>query len=131
MSEQTAGGPDGVAVMARTRHREQRFPGRQRAVQVRLSEEAFAAIGTAAGRAWLTPTPAALPQGYVGAVTLAAASGTATPAPARSQQALAELMAARVQVHRFGGNVNQAAALTARAVRRVDAAVEQLMRRRV
>jgi hypothetical protein len=141
VSEQTAGGPTGGAVIA-TRHREHRFPGRQRAVQVRFSEEEFAAIELAAGRAGLTPT------GYVGAVTLAAARGTATPAPARTQQALAELIAARAQVRRFGGNVNQAVAalnstgeapdwlseavaLTARAVRRVDAAAEQLMRRRV
>jgi hypothetical protein len=142
VSEQTASGPDSVAVMARSRHREHRFPGRQRAVQVRFNEEEFAAIELAAGRAGLTPT------GYVGAVTLAAARGTAAPAPARTQQALAELIAARAQVRRFGGNVNQAVAalnstgeapdwlseavaLTARAVRRVDAAAEQLMRRRV
>jgi len=60
---------------------------------------------------------------------------------------LAELVAARVQVRRFGGNVNQAVAalnatgeapawlasaveLAGRAVRRVDEAAEALMRRR-
>jgi hypothetical protein len=140
VSEQPAGGPDSVATTAR--HRQHRFPGRQRAVQVRFSEEEFAAIELAADRAGLTAT------GYVGAVTLASAGGTAAPTPARTQQALTELMAARAQIRRLGGNVNQAVAalnstgeapdwlshaveLTARAVRRVDAAAEQLMRRRV
>jgi len=108
---------------------------------VRLAEDELAAIELAAGRAGLTPS------GYVGAVALAAARGTVPPAPSQTRQALAELMAARAQVRRFGGNVNQAVAalhatgqepewlgqavaLTARAVRRVDEAAELLMRRR-
>ncbi len=124
-----------------TRHRSHRSPGRQRAVQVRFDEDEFAAIETAAGRAGLTPT------GYVGAAALAAAREVTVPAPARTQQALAELVAARAQLRRFGANVNQAVAalnstgqppqwlaqavtLTARAVTRVDEAAEQLMRRR-
>ena len=132
--------PEGAAVVV-TRHREHRFPGRRRPVQVRFGEEEFAAIELAAGRAGLTPT------GYVGAVALAAAQGTVPPAPSQSREALTELMAARAQVRRFGGNVNQAVAalnstgetpqwlaqaveLTSRAVRQVDAAAEQLMRRR-
>ena len=115
--------------------------GRPRPVQVRFGEEEFAAIELAAGRAGLTPT------GYVGAVALAAARGTVPPAPSQSREALTELMAARAQVRRFGGNVNQAVAalnstgetpqwlaqaveLTSRAVRQVDAAAEALMRRR-
>ena len=132
--------PEGAAAVV-TRHREHRFPGRRRPVQVRFGEEEFAAIELAAGRAGLTPT------GYVGAVALAAARGTAPPAPSASREALVELMAARAQVRRFGGNVNQAVAqlnstgetpqwlaqaveLTSRAVRQVDAAAEQVMRRR-
>jgi len=132
--------PEGAAVVV-TRHREHRFPGRRRPVQVRFGEEEFAAIELAAGRAGLTPT------GYVGAVALAAARGTVPPAPSQSREALTELMAARAQVRRFGGNVNQAVAalnspgetpqwlaqaveLTSRAVRQVDAAAEALMRRR-
>jgi len=75
--------------------------GRPRPVQVRFGEEEFAAIELAAGRAGLTPT------GYVGAVALAAARGTVPPAPSQSREALTELMAARAQVRRFGGNVNQ------------------------
>ncbi len=108
---------------------------------MRLADEELAVIELAAGRAGLTPT------GYVGAVALAAADGTVPPVPSQSRQALGELMAARAQVRRFGGNVNQAVAalhstggapewlgqavqLTARAVARVDAAAELLMRRR-
>jgi hypothetical protein len=136
-------GAPGDAAAVVTRHREHRFPRRRRPVHVRFGEDEFAAIELAAGRAGLTPT------GYVGAVALATARGTVPPAPAPSQsrEALVELMAARAQVRRFGGNVNQAVAqlhstgeapqwlapaveLTARAVARVDAAAEVLMRRR-
>ena len=92
--------PEDAAVVV-TRHREHRFPGRRRPVQVRFGEEEFAAIELAAGRAGLTPT------GYVGAVALAAARGTVPPAPSQSREALTELMATRAQVRRFGGNVNQ------------------------
>jgi len=123
------------------RHRDHRFPGRGRRITVRLADEELAAIELAAGRAGLTPT------GYVGAVALAAAEGTVPPVPSQSRQALLELAAARAAVRRFGGNVNQAVAalnstgeapewlgqavqLTARAVARVDAAAELLMRRR-
>ena len=70
---------DGAVVV--TRHREHRFPGRRRPVQVRFGEEEFAAIELAAGRAGLTPT------GYVGAVALAAARGTVPPAPSQSREA--------------------------------------------
>jgi len=132
--------PGGTAVVV-CRHREHRFPGRKRPVQVRFAEEEYAAVVLAAGRAGLTPT------GYVAAVALAAATGTVGPAGSETREALAELVAARVQVRRFGGNVNQAVAalnatgeapvwlgqaveLAARAVRRVDEAAELLMRRR-
>ena len=47
--------PEGAAAVV-TRHREHRFPGRRRPVQVRFGEEEFAAIELAAGRAGLTPT---------------------------------------------------------------------------
>ncbi len=130
---------EAAAVVAR--HRDHRFPRRSRQVMARLDAEEFAAIELAAGRAGLTPT------GYVGAVALVVARGTAPPSPSQTREVLAELMAARAQVRRFGGNVNQAVAalhatgeppewlaqavaVTARAVRRVDAAAEQLMRRR-
>lgn len=134
-------GEVGAGAALAARHREHRFPARGRRISVRLGEEELAAIELAAGRAGLTTA------GYVGAVAIAAAVGTVPPAPSQTQQALAELMAARAQVRRFGGNVNQAVAqlnstgeapewlvsavaLTGRAVRRVDAAAELLMRRR-
>ncbi len=130
----------GAAVLV-SRHRDHRFPGRGRRVTVRLGDEELAAIEAAAGRAGLTPT------GFVGAAALAAASGAAGPAAGESREALSELMAARAAVRRFGVNVNQAVAAlnatgeapdwlgqaveaTARAVARVDAAAEALMRRR-
>jgi len=132
-------GPGG-AVAVGGRHRDHRFPGRGRRITVRLDEEEFAAIGAAAGRAGLTPT------GYLSAVGLAAARGTAAPASSQVREVLAELMAARAQVRRFGGNVNQGVAalhssgvppewlraaveLTSRAVARVDDAAEALIRR--
>ncbi len=140
MTQVPAESPGGTAVVV-CRHREHRFPGRKRPVQVRFAEEEYAAVVLAAGRAGLTPT------GYVAAVALAAATGTVGPAGSETREALAELVAARVQVRRFGGNVNQAVAalnatgeapvwlgqaveLAARAVRRVDEAAELLMRRR-
>ena len=134
------GAPGDAAVLV-SRHRDHRFPGRGRRVTVRLCDEELAAIELAAGRAGLTPT------GFVGAAALAAARGTAGPAASESREALGELMAARAAVRRFGVNVNQAVAAlnstgeapdwlgqaveaTARAVGRVDAAAELLMRRR-
>ena len=151
-TEQAAGEPAGEvdepgAVAVGGRHRDHRFPGRGRRITVRLEEE-FAAIGEAAGRAGLTPT------GYLAGVGLAAARGTATPegsavasASSAVREVLGELMAARAQVRRFGGNVNQGVAalnssgavsewleaaveLASRAVARVDDAAEQLMRTR-
>ena len=139
-AEGGAGPAEGGAVVG-VRHREHRFPGRRRPVSVRFAVEEFAAVELAAGRAGLTPT------GFVGAAALAAATGSAGPAASESREALAELMAARAAVRRFGVNVNQAvAALNAtgeapdwlgraveaavRAVARVDAAAEALMRRR-
>jgi len=133
-----AGAPEAVLV---SRHRDHRFPGRGRRVTVRLGDEELAAIELAAGRAGLTPT------GFVGAAAIAAARGSARPAASESRETLSELMAARAAVRRFGVNANQAVAAlnatgeapdwlgqaveaTARAVARVDAAAELLLRRR-
>jgi len=135
------GGDGSEQLLVITRHRDHRFPGRGRRITVRLDDAEHAAVVLAAGRAGLTPT------GYVGAVALAAATGSVGPAPSEAREVLAELVAARAQVRRFGGNVNQAVAalnatgeapvwlasaveLAARAVRRVDEAAEALMRRR-
>lgn len=129
------------ALVVVMRHREHRFPGRKRPVQVRFDEVEFAAVELAAGRAGLTPT------GFVAAVAIAAATGSVPPASSQIREALLELMAARAVVRRVGGNLNQAVAalnasgeppqwlvraveVTSRAVRRVDDAAEQLMRAR-
>jgi len=79
----------GEQLLVSTRHRDHRFPGRGRRITVRLDDAEHAAIVLAAGRAGLTPT------GYVGAVALAAATGTAGPAGSEVREALAELVAAR------------------------------------
>jgi len=141
VGEQAAGCPTEDAAVLVSRHRDHRFPGRGRRVTVRLAVEELAAIELAAGRAGLTPT------GFVGAAAIPAARGSAGPAAGESREALAELMAARAAVRRFGVNVNQAVAAlnstgeapawlgqaveaAVRAVARVDAAAELLMRRR-
>ena len=126
------------------RHRAHRPPGqaRGRALLVRYSEEEYQAVCVAAGRAGLTAT------GYVASVGLSAAGGgEATGAVSgAAREALVELMAARVQLRKFGTNVNQAVAvlhasgqppgwleqavrLTSRAVGRVDEAAQLLARR--
>ena len=138
---EAAGEGEGAGAVLAVRHRDHRFPARSRRITVRLGEEELAAIALAAGRAGLTPT------GYVAAVALAAARGTVPPAPLAAQRALQELVVVRAQVRRFGTNVNQAVAalnatgeapewleravaVAARAVARVDAAAEAMLRRR-
>jgi len=107
-AEQDGADGDGVdggeQLLVITRHRDHRFPARGRRITVRLDDAEHAAIELAAGRAGLTPT------GYVGAVALAAATGSVGPASSETREVLAELVAARAQVRRFGGNVNQAVA---------------------
>lgn len=130
----------GCAVGAGTRHREHHRPGRGRQVQLRLSEEEYAALARAAERAGLTAT------GYAAAAAVAAAMGTAPPSTSPLREALAEVMQARTQVRRFAVNVNQVAAAlnsggaapewteravaaTVVAVARLDTAADALARR--
>jgi hypothetical protein len=97
---------------------------------LRYDESELARIAHAARRAGLTPS------GYAAAAALAAADGREPPAADELREALAELMAARTQVRRFGVNVNQAVkALNAtgqapewldRAVLLADRAVQRL-----
>lgn len=106
-------------------------PGRPRQVKIRYTEDEYASLAEAARLAGLTPT------GYAAEAALAAASNSVPPSTAPWRLALAELMAARGQVRRFGSNVNQAAralnalgeapdwldravAVTERAVARLD-----------
>jgi hypothetical protein len=88
-----------------------RAPGRDRAgvapdgtrrLMLRNNNAEYAADCSAAARTGLTPT------GYAAMAALAAATEAAPPLAEPLRQALAELMAARTQVRRFGVNVNQA-----------------------
>lgn len=100
---------------------------------LRYDENEYAALCQAAEKVGLTPT------GYAALVALAAATDKPPPRPDPLRDALAELIAARLQVRRFGTNVNQAVvalhatghappwlanatALASRAVARVDEA---------
>jgi hypothetical protein len=102
-------------------------------VKIRYTDDEYATLADAARLAGLTPT------GYAGEAALAAAREGEPPSTAPWRFALAELMAARGQVRRFGSNVNQAArmlnalgrspewlaaavAITERAVTRLDEA---------
>jgi hypothetical protein len=115
-------------------------PGRGRQLKLRYSEQEHSEVAQAAARAGLTPS------GYAAEAALAAARSTRPPASEPWGQALAEVMAARTQVRRFGVNVNQAVralnttgqapealnravAVTDRAVARLDEAAQELVRR--
>jgi hypothetical protein len=117
------------------RDRSHVVPSRGHRINLRYDELEFAAVSAAARRVDLTPS------GYAALATLAAATDGTPPLPEPMREALAELMAARTQVRRFGVNVNQAVRelnatgtapewldraveLTARAVARLDAAAE-------
>jgi uncharacterized protein (DUF1778 family) len=86
------------------RHRAHQLPGRGRRVQLRLSEEEFAALAEAAREAGLTAA------GFAAEAALAAARGEPVPDHRRLRSLLVELMAARTQVRRYGVNVNRAVA---------------------
>lgn len=141
------------------RHRRHLFPGRDHVVKVLYSAQERAAVEQAAELAGLRPSS------YVAVAALRMArqmlaetqteqdamAGTGRPGRARlsaqqGQELLAELVAARLALRRFGVNVNQAVtvlhtggpvpvwleqAVTGgeRAVARVDAATQLLVRR--
>jgi hypothetical protein len=71
-------------------------------VNLRLSEEEYAALVAGAGTAGLTPA------GFATEAALAAARGEGMPEHRALRALLVELMAARTQVRRYGVNVNQA-----------------------
>jgi hypothetical protein len=122
------------------RDRAHEAPGRARQVKLRYSEDEFAVVQAAARRSGLTPS------GFAAEAAIAAARGAEPPAGEPWREALAEVMAARAQVRRFGTNVNQAVralnatgeppewldravAIANRAVERLDDAAAQLTRR--
>ncbi|GAB7192791.1 hypothetical protein NUM3379_35000 [Kineococcus sp. NUM-3379] len=104
-----------------------------------FDDEEFAVLAEAAQRAGLTPT------GYIAESALAAARATAPPTVGPQRQLLLELMETRTQLVRFATNVNQAVAalnatgtapawleqavaITRRAVVRVDEATAAVQR---
>jgi hypothetical protein len=124
----------------RGRDRAHLAPGRRRRLFLRLAEDEYTDVVAAARLAGLTPT------GYAAEATLAAARSSRLPRPEPWRESLAELLAARAQVRRFGNNVNQAVRVlnttgeppealvravevTTRAVEELDQAAVELVRR--
>lgn len=92
------------AVLDAARHRQHRFPGRDRVVKVRYDAGEYAAVVAAAAHAGLTTS------GYVACAALAAATESPPPSQAPLRELLGELLAARTALRRYAVNVNQAAA---------------------
>jgi uncharacterized protein (DUF1778 family) len=103
------GQPDTATAARRSRRRatgrDRRHltPRRPRQVKIRYTDDEYATLADAARLAGLTAT------GYAAEAALAAATNAVPPSTAPWRVVLAELMAARGQVRRFGSNVNQAA----------------------
>lgn len=129
------------AVEMAARHRPHRFPGREHVVKVRYDDQEFQALASAARGAGLTVS------GFLAGAGLAAASGVRPPASAVDRPLLAELLALRTAINRYGVLVNQALAAwhssgvapvwlqqasdgALRAVQQVDEATAQLVRGR-
>jgi hypothetical protein len=108
---------------------------------MRLADTEHAALRQAAERSGLTIS------GYAASASLAAAAGQPAPDDHEAERLIAELMATRAQLRRYGNNLNQVARalnaggeapewvssavrLTNRVVDRIDAAVTDLSRTR-
>lgn len=99
-----ADGPELARVLV-VRHRQHRFPARDRVVKVRYDEQEYAALTAAAARARLTPS------GYLACSGLAAAGQGPAPSQSADRELLAELLSLRTAIRRYAVNVNQAAVL--------------------
>jgi len=88
------------------RHRVHRFPGRSKALKVLYDDEEFVVVERAARSAGLRPS------GYVATAALTAAQGGPVSAPREvaGRELLEELLRLRLEVRRYGVNVNQIAA---------------------
>lgn len=100
------GEPTGGEELIEVRHRRHQFPGRSRAVKVLYDETEFAGVQTAALAAGLTPT------GFVAAAGLTLADPKTGgrlvgSAEVQDRAVLAELLAIRTALRRYGVNVNQ------------------------
>jgi hypothetical protein len=144
--EETVATPAAVGAVAvesavgdAARHRQHRFPGRDKVVKVRYDADEHAAVASAAGQAGLTTA------GYVASAALAAATDSPPPTQAPLRELLSELLVARTALRRYAVNVNQAvaalnsgaevpvwlqraAAGASRAVARVDEVTVQVSR---
>ena len=123
-----------------SRRRRRGLRAREHRMVVRLSVEEAAVIATAAAAAGMAPAA------WAADAAAAVARDEVTPLPTTQREAVAELVAARLQVRRFGTLVNQAVAalhatgqpptglasavsLCSRAVVRLDEATVRLMTR--
>jgi hypothetical protein len=89
---------------SRTRRRLRESEQRAHRLTPRFSAEELADVTAAAALEGMTPT------GYAAKAAVDVARGRVRPAPSTTADALAELLAARAQVRRFGALVNQAVA---------------------
>ena len=89
---------------AGVRHRQHRFPARDRVVKARYDEPEFTALAQAAARAGLTPS------GFLAVAGLAAAGQGPGPSQNADRELLAELLHLRTAIRRYAVNVNQAVA---------------------
>jgi len=83
------------------RHRQHRFPARDR---VRYDESEHAVLAAAAGRAGLTVA------GFLGGAGLSVAGEGPPPSQAADRELLTELLRLRLAIRRYAVNVNQAVA---------------------
>jgi len=86
------------------RHRQHRFPARDRVVKARYDESEFTALAEAAARAGLTPS------GFLAVAGLAAAGQGPGPSQTADRALLTELLHLRTALRRYAVNVNQAVA---------------------
>ena len=91
--------PTGVA-----RHRQHRFPARDRVVKVRYDDLEHAALVAAAERAGLTVA------GFLAGAGLSVAGQGPPPSQAADRELLVELLRLRLAIRRYAVNVNQAVA---------------------
>jgi len=97
----------GVEVEAASRvvrHRQHRFPARDRVVKVRYDEGEHAVLAAAADRAGLTVA------GFLAGAGLSVAGQGPPPSQAADRELLAELLRLRLAIRRYAVNVNQAVA---------------------
>lgn len=109
VEHETSGGHDGHSSTvlvgdAVLRHRQHRFPARDRVVKARYDEGEYTALAQAAARAGLTPS------GFLALAGLAAAGQGPGPSQTADRELLAELLHLRTALRRYAVNVNQAVA---------------------